>query len=234
MTSKRARVAAVIVLLLLLAAVSFWVATRVPHKTVTPPPVTSTPTPTPRPTAAPAPPVPAPPLTPVVPATPPVPRKPAPPSKSAVKTHPVAKPAVPIQPAVVPVIRPPVAPPPPPPPQEWKGTDTSVTHAGQVVVRTDEQWNHFWSEHHPHEVSPDVDFTKNMVVGVFVGARPADQFSVSIVRVDTQPKEVVVEYREQPPPTGTLAINVTAYPFAIKVIPRTTLPVRFTKLNAPS
>jgi hypothetical protein len=130
----------------------------------------------------------------------------------------------PAQPAYIP-------PPEPPPPQEWQGNDTSVTHVGQVVIRSDRQWIQFWSEHHPHEAAPDVDFTQNMVLGVFAGPRPAEQFTIRIVSVRTLPDSWIVDYRETLPPTGTFAVNVTVYPYHLKIVPRTALPVKFNVLS---
>jgi len=132
-----------------------------------------------------------------------------------------------VPPPSLPVSVPTPLPPPPAEPQEWRGNDTAVTHAGQVVIRTDHQWISFWSEHHPHEAAPDVDFTQNMVIGVFAGERPADQFSILITNVRTTSGALVVDYHEIPPPTGTFAVGVSVYPYDIKIIPRSTLPVKF-------
>jgi hypothetical protein len=116
-------------------------------------------------------------------------------------------------------------------PQEWQGNDTSITHDGQIVIRNDRQWVKFWSEHHPHEAAPEVDFTRDMVVGVFAGSRPADPFKITIVGTRQVSKTLFVDYRETLPPTGTLAVGVTVYPYHIKVIPRTELPVKFKVLE---
>jgi hypothetical protein len=169
-------------------------------------------------------------------ALPPPPKKAAPvrpkPSK-AVKKAAVPRPltpAAPIVPAPAPVI--PALPPAPPPPeyQEWRGNDTAIRHSGQVVIRNDHQWIQFWAEHRPDEAAPDVDFTRDMVIGVFSGDRPADQFSIEILKTMTTPNALIVYYREIPPPTGTLAIGVSVYPYDVKVIPRSMLPVKFTLL----
>jgi hypothetical protein len=147
------------------------------------------------------------------------------------KPKPSAPPAVPAPPTgPVPVV-PPSPPAPPAESLEWRGNDSAVTHEGQVVIKNDRQWIHFWSEHRPHEAAPEVDFTRFMVVGVFSGPRPADQFAVTMVNVQSQPNAVVVEYQETHPPTGTLAVGVTVYPFHLKVIPRATAPVKFKKLG---
>jgi len=129
----------------------------------------------------------------------------------------------------------PYNPPPPlaPEPQEWKGnTDTTITREGQVVVKSDQQWIRFWAEHHPHEAAPDVDFSSRMVVGVFLGQRPSDGFVAEITAVRNLADAVVVDYIERAPPPGTFQIGVTAFPYDIKVIPRSSLHVKFNKLEA--
>jgi len=201
-----------------------------------------TPGPAPIPVPAPAPILVAPPPAPAAllsPAPPTVSKpQPAPPAKKVKKPIPVKKvlsaavtpvPVIPIAPETPPPTYVPA--PLPPEPQEWKGTDTSITHVGQIVIRNDHQWIHFWSEHHPHEAAPEVDFTQDMVIGVFAGPRPAEQFSISILNARSLPGSVIVDYRERLPPPGTFAVNVTVYPYDLKVIPRTTLPVKFNVLE---
>jgi len=97
-------------------------------------------------------------------------------------------------------------------------------------MRSDRQWVQFWAEHHPHEAAPEVDFTQEMVVGVFAGPRPADQFAIRIVDIRTMPGSLLVDYREELPPPGTFAVDVTVYPYHLKAVPRTALPVKFNKL----
>jgi len=154
-------------------------------------------------------------------------RSPVKPSRAASLAKPVSAPAPAAQ---VPSLVIPAPLPPPPVPLEWKGNDTSITHAGEVVIRNDHQWIQFWAEHHPHEAAPEVDFALAMVVGVFSGPRPADQFTIRIVEIRPLPDRLTVDYQERLPPPGTFAVDVTVYPYQLKVIPRTTLPVKFNKL----
>jgi hypothetical protein len=136
----------------------------------------------------------------------------------------------PVSSAALPAARTPL--PVPPSPKEWKGnSDSSIRHEGQIVILNDQQWIRFWAEHHPHEVSPDVDFSRNMVVGVFLGQRPADAFSVDIMGVRALADVMVVDYIERLPPPGTFQIAVEVFPYDIKVVPRTTLHVKFNKLT---
>jgi len=159
-------------------------------------------------------------------------KKTAPSHKASTPPH--TAPAVPI-PSVAPRPTLPVIPPSPVTPlsQEWKGNnDTAITHAGQIIVQNDNQWTRFWAEHHPHEASPDVDFSRYMVVGIFLGQRPADGFSVEITGIRPLPDAVVVDYLERAPPPGTFQMAVEAYPYDIKVIPRSGLHIKFNKLTS--
>jgi hypothetical protein len=195
-----------------------------PRVVTAPPPAIQAPSPTPVKTPSSVKPV-------TPPALPkPTPKVPQPRARAPVATKPSPLPSPTPAPYHPPV---PLYVPPPPPPeaQAWQGIDTSVKHEGQIVVRSEEAWIHFWTEHHPDEAAPDVDFTRNMVVGIFVGSRPAEQFSVSIVDVKAQPSGTTVDYRERYPPTGTFAVGVSVFPYALKVVPRSPNPVKFTKLE---
>ncbi len=137
----------------------------------------------------------------------------------------ITVPPIPALTAPLPVVAP------APVPQEWHGTDTSINHSGQIAVKTDEQWVRFWAEHHPHEAAPEVDFTRSMVVGVYIGARPADGFSVRISKVEIKGNALIITSQETAPPPGTFAVNVTVYPYALKVVPRSSLKLKYAELR---
>jgi len=223
--SSRKRIAAVgIVLMVLLIA---WEVRRMPGR---PSAVVTPPAPALKPLAPVPPTEPAKKSSTIVPVPAPV-RK-----KSAVtKKNPAALPSLPPASRAGPVTQIPVekippSAPPPPVPLEWHGNDTSITHPGEVVVRSDRQWIQFWAEHHPHEPAPDVDFAQGMVIGVFAGPRPADQFTIRMVDIRTLADSLAVDYQEKLPPPGTFAVDVTVYPYQLKVVPRSALPVKFNKL----
>ncbi len=147
--------------------------------------------------------------------------------KKEVRAAPTSGQPIPPSPIPSPTIGTPPLPAPPTEPKEWTGNATAITHVGQIVVRNDRQWIHFWSEHRPHEAAPEVDFTKDMVLGVFAGPRPADPFSIRITDVRSDADKLLVYYRERLPPVGTFAVNVTVYPYFIKVYPQSNLKVKF-------
>lgn len=216
----------------IVVGMAFW---ALQHRVPNPPPVEPLPLPTPQPPVTP-PPAPKPaPVPPVVAKAKPTqtPRPPAPKPKTTTPPRAAAPRVTPATatpvPAATPYTPPPALslPPPPPAPRAWHGNDTEVKHSGQIVIRNERQWISFWSEHHPHEVSPDVDFTRDMVIGVFLGERPADAFAVEMVNIREESGTLWVDYVERNPPPGTFAVGVSVYPYQIKVIPKTNAKVKF-------
>jgi hypothetical protein len=53
-----------------------------------------------------------------------------------------------------------------------KGDQSNIDTRREVVVRTAADWQKLWQQHSPDRPMPSVDFSKEMVVGVFLGSRP--------------------------------------------------------------
>jgi len=115
--------------------------------------------------------------------------------------------------------------------REWRGTQSGVTEAGQRVVRTQAEWEQLWgrmtSNQVPSPPAPRVDWTKEMVVALFMGERPTGGFHTAIKSVTTSAKEVTVTYEESAPAPDAITIQALTQPYAVAVIPRSSLPVRF-------
>lgn len=101
-----------------------------------------------------------------------------------------------------------------------QGTQSNVTQPRQVVVRTAEAWRSLWVTHSTQPM-PRVDFSRSVVVGVFLGSRPTAGFRVEITGVTTQDTEAVVRFVEhRPAPDAILAQIITA-PFHLVTLPAT-------------
>ena len=94
-----------------------------------------------------------------------------------------------------------------------KGDMSGQQIAKQVTVRTPAEWKALWKDHSATEKMPAVDFTKNMVVGIFLGSKPSDGYDVEIVGVRTQDKDLIVEYVQKQPGRGTLAAQILTEPY---------------------
>jgi hypothetical protein len=108
-----------------------------------------------------------------------------------------------------------------------KGDISGQQLAKQVTVRTTAEWKALWKEHGPAEKMPAVDFTKNMVVGIFLGSKPSTGYEVEIVGVRTQGPDLIVEYVQKQPAQGTLAAQILTEPYHLVSAPRHAGTVRF-------
>jgi len=103
----------------------------------------------------------------------------------------------------------------------------------EVVIRTPAEWDMFRKEHQPAGEPPvAVDFSKEMVVGIFLGSKPTAGYSVTIVSATEQDGVLHVKYRETGPSPGTMAAQVITYPYALVAIPKSaTKDVKFEKIG---
>jgi PrcB C-terminal len=108
-----------------------------------------------------------------------------------------------------------------------KGDLSGQQTAKQVTVRTPAEWKALWKDHSPTEKMPAVDFTKDMVVGIFLGSKPSDGYNVEIVGVRAQEKDLVVEYVQTQPGRGTLAAQILTEPYHLVSVPQHQGTVRF-------
>ena len=113
-----------------------------------------------------------------------------------------------------------------------KGNMSEQQLARQVTVRTAAEWKALWKEHAPTAKMPDVDFSKDMVVGIFLGSKPSEGYDVEIVGVRTEGKDVVVEYVQKEPGRGTLTAQILTEPFHLVTAPKHAGTVRF--VHVPS
>jgi hypothetical protein len=112
-----------------------------------------------------------------------------------------------------------------------KGNMSGQQTATQVTVRTAAEWQALWKGHAPTAKMPNVDFAKEMVVGIFLGSKPSDGHDVEIVGVRTQEKDLVVEYVQKQPARGTMAAQILTEPYHLVAVPKHAGTVRF--INVP-
>ena len=108
-----------------------------------------------------------------------------------------------------------------------KGDASGQQTAKQVTVRTAAEWKVLWKDHAPTEKMPNVDFAKNMVVGIFLGTKPSAGHEVEIVGVRMQEKDLIVEYAQKQPGRGTMAAQILTEPYHLVAVAKHTGPVRF-------
>ena len=112
-----------------------------------------------------------------------------------------------------------------------KGAQSNVEDAKRATVRTAQEWAKLWVGHAPDRAQPAVDFSREMVVGVFLGSRPTAGYDVEIVGVQEEPAGLVVQYRETTPAAGAMTAQVLVMPYHIVAVPARAGAVRFEKVK---
>jgi PrcB C-terminal len=113
-----------------------------------------------------------------------------------------------------------------------KGDRSQIMSAREVVVRTAAEWDALSRSHLPTRQPAAVDFSKEMVVGVFLGSRPTPGYGVAIMSATEQGNVLNVRYRETSPPSDAILAQVITFPYQIVAIPKSAVTeVRFEKVK---
>lgn len=112
-----------------------------------------------------------------------------------------------------------------------RGSQSNIDAPRQAVARTQAEWTALWKAHDFDKPVPAVDFSREMVVAVFMGSRPTAGYSVEITSVDERRSATVVSYRETMPARGAIAAQVITFPFHIVAVPNRSGDVTFEKVG---
>jgi hypothetical protein len=113
-----------------------------------------------------------------------------------------------------------------------RGDRSQVMSAREVVVRTTAEWDALWRSHQPARQPATVDFSKEMVVGVFLGSKPTPGYGVTIVSAAEEGNVLRVRYRETSPPSDAILAQVITFPYQIVAIPKSSATdVKFDKVK---
>jgi hypothetical protein len=113
-----------------------------------------------------------------------------------------------------------------------KGDQSNIDAAKQVLVRTDAEWTALWRQHSPDRPKPQVDLSKEMVVGVFMGSRSNAGFSTAVTTTTAANGALIVKYTETIPARGAITAQVLTFPYHLVAIPKSDVKdVRFEKVD---
>lgn len=98
-----------------------------------------------------------------------------------------------------------------------------------VTARTSDEWSAVWRAHGGDRQPPAVDFSKEMVVGVFLGTRRTSGYTVEIVRTREEQGALIVSYVESAPAPRAVTAQVITMPYHLVAVPRRQGEVRFEK-----
>ncbi|MBI3062062.1 MAG: protease complex subunit PrcB family protein, partial [Deltaproteobacteria bacterium] len=98
-----------------------------------------------------------------------------------------------------------------------KGFSSGVREPLQVVIGSQEEWAALWSRHasgrRPASSPPLIDFSAEMVVGLFLGQKGTGGYSVEITRAELDGANLKVFYRERNPPPGAMLTQALTQPY---------------------
>ena len=113
-----------------------------------------------------------------------------------------------------------------------KGDQSNIESPMQAIARTQPEWEALYRKHNYDHQPPKVDFSKEMVVAVFMGSRPNAGFSTTILSSLTVNGVLVVRYKETMPRPGTVSAQVLTFPYHIVAIPKADVTdVKFEKVT---
>ena len=101
-----------------------------------------------------------------------------------------------------------------------KGDLSNVDDAKQVLVCTQAEWVRLWQQHAGERPRPAVDFSKEIVVGVFMGSRPNAGFSTTVISATAGNGTLIVRYKETMPAKGAVSAQILTFPFHLVAIPK--------------
>jgi len=111
------------------------------------------------------------------------------------------------------------------------GTMSNIEDARFVTLRNQPEWSALWRAHAPDKPLPQIDWSREMVVGVFLGTRPAAGYRVEIVGYREEGARVVAGYKEMPPARDAITAQILTSPYALAAIPRRGGDVTFEKIE---
>ncbi len=114
-----------------------------------------------------------------------------------------------------------------------RGAQSRIESARQAAIRDRDAWDVLWRTHAPDRPQPAVDFSREIVVGVFLGLRPTAGYAVDVVGFYEMGDDVVVQYRETTPARDSIAAQVVVSPYHIVTIPKKSGKVTFSSLAQP-
>lgn len=119
----------------------------------------------------------------------------------------------------------------------WETIDSDVysgvTAELKVTIRDQRSWARLWSDHkgnrHQPSPLPRIDFSEEMVAGVFIGERPNGCHAVRIQRVYRKASTIIIEYSERTPSGPRICNYAVTHPSHLIALPRSREPVEFVR-----
>lgn len=106
----------------------------------------------------------------------------------------------------------------------YRDQASGIEDSRRLVIRSDSEWEAFWSEAHANRTSPEpapeIDFDRSMVVAATLGQRSTGGYSIDIDDVYAIDGATLVEVVETSPGEGCLVTQALTAPAVAVVVDR--------------
>lgn len=115
--------------------------------------------------------------------------------------------------------------------KQWNGSHSGVGKAQNMVVRDSKAWQKLWGQIHakvsPKPKVPEIDFSKQMVLGAFMGRKNTGGHTIKINLVTEKSKVLQADVVSKSPPPGGFSIQVLTQPYSLVLITKSDKKVQF-------
>ncbi|WP_264553651.1 protease complex subunit PrcB family protein [Flavobacterium sp. N2038] len=103
-----------------------------------------------------------------------------------------------------------------------------------IVLGSQEKLDQYFTKHEntctvPSD--PTIDFTKNLLVGIFSGMKPTNGYSIKMTSIVENKCQMIINFYESSPQAGEVILQTPTYPSDFILIPKTNKPIVFNKVN---
>ncbi|MCD0476103.1 protease complex subunit PrcB family protein [Flavobacterium sp. EDS] len=103
-----------------------------------------------------------------------------------------------------------------------------------VAIKTQEKMDSFFTKNTnpcPKAVNPNIDFTKNYLIGVFSGPKPTGGYEIKISSIVENSCEIIVQFYEKEPLNNDPVTTPATNPYDFVLIPKTDKPIYLNKVS---
>ncbi|MEN2402678.1 protease complex subunit PrcB family protein [Flavobacterium sp. MC2016-06] len=114
---------------------------------------------------------------------------------------------------------------------------TLPNNPAALVASSQEKMDLYFTKHEntcSSPTDPNIDFTKNYLVGIFAGAKPTGGYAIKMTSIVENNCEIIINFYEKGPIAGENLTQATTYPSDFILIPKTSKPILFNRTTESS
>lgn len=110
----------------------------------------------------------------------------------------------------------------------------SPNNPASLVVASQDRMDYYFTKHEntcPNPSDPNIDFTKNYLIGIFSGLKPTSGYAIKITSIIQNDCSILINFYEKGPQPGEAITQTPTYPSDFIVIPKTTKEILFNRVT---